>query len=113
MHDAQAATRAAEALADWVASAGTATVEPILAQGLPASEAVAHVLARTPAIASSFAATAKERLEAAATSLEASLKSSDYPAVLKTRLQAARGSHAKRWATLADALGVAPGDFIG
>jgi len=113
MHDSQAATSAAEALADWVANAGAATVEPILAQGLPASEAVARVLARSPSVASTFAATAKERLESAAMSLETSLKSSDYPAVLKTRLQAARGSHAKRWASLAAVLGVAPGRFIG
>lgn len=112
---------AASELAGWLAASAEdgasldeSRVDRILAQGPSASEVVAGAIAaRDAGLAAAFGTAAKARLEAAAARLEAALKSPDYPPVLKTRMKAQRGSHAKRWSSLASALNFPAGRFKG
>jgi hypothetical protein len=85
-------------------------VAAVLAQGERPSERFAAALRRLRGdLAGAFAAEAQALIAEGAAALEASLARADLPPSLKARMATRRGSHARRWESLAAALGCDPG----
>ncbi|MCA9517799.1 MAG: hypothetical protein KC635_22825 [Myxococcales bacterium] len=101
-------------LVDALSNAGDAAplVDRVLGLGEPVSELVLRAIgAHDAALAQRVGDAVKARLETAAAGVEKGLANPDYPAAVKAKLKAARGSHAKRWKAAAALLGVPAGKF--